>query len=336
VIRRCDEGSNCRGITIMKPSITRIDAIDWLMEGDPAIRWQTMRDILGAPKAQWQREQNRIAGEGWGGQLMGVRDPGGTWGGGIYVPKWTSTTYTLLLLRDMGLPRDNPAGSVGARLLLDRGLGLMSSRDFASHLTKLDLCITGMWLGLAVHFGLDDERIEAMARQLLDAQMNDGGWNCAGLRRQVHHSSLHTTINVLDGLADYAKYRKGNVADAVNGGMCRGREFLLAHRLFRSDKTGEVIRETFTKFSFPPRWHWDVLRGLDHFRRMNAPDTRLQDAIDLLLSKRCDDGRWRLENHHRGKEFFRLEAPGQPSRWNTLRALRVLRWWNTKHRLAGT
>ena len=134
---------------------------------------------------------------------------------------------------------------------------------------------------------------------------------------------------MLDGLADYEQYCEKKAAAVVAEPMCRAHEFILQHRLFRSDKTGDVIREAFTKFSFPPRWHWDVLRGLDYFRRIDSEhDPRLKDAIDLLLSKRCADGRWKLENHHRGKEFFKLEKPGQPSRWNTLRALRVLRWWS--------
>ena len=302
----------------------QIDVLEWLMQGDPAIRWQTMRDILDKPEDQWKREQRRVAQEGWGQRLLSLRDPKGTWGGGIYTPKWTSTNYTLLLLRDMGLPRDNPAGSAGARLLL----GHLTGEAFRKRLPNLDMCIVGMYLSLTTYFDVQDARVEALAEQALLDQMDDGGWNCARRRHQSRHSSFHTTINVLDGLADYAQYRDKKAATAVSERMCRAHEFMLQHRLFRSDKTGDVIREAFTKFSFPPRWHWDVLRGLDHLRRMNVPrDPRLKDAIDLLLSKRCADGCWKLENHHRGKEFFKLEKPGQPSRWNTLRALRILRWW---------
>ena len=319
----CDNSIVALDDLAMKPTIEQTDTIDWLMQGDPAIRWQTMRDILHKPATQWKREQLRVAKEGWGKRLLSLRDPDGKWGGGIYSPKWISTNYTLLLLRDMGLPRDNPAGSAGARLLL----GHLTGEAFKKRLLKLDMCIVGMYLSPITYFNVQDARVQMLAEHALLDQMDDGGWNCKRRLHQSNHSSLHTTINVLDGLADYAQYHGKNAAAAVTEPMCRAREFMLQHRLFRSEKTGEVIHAAFTKFSFPPRWHWDVLRGLDHFRRMAAPrDPRLKDAIDLLRSKRRADGRWKLENHYRGKEFFRLEKPGQPSRWNTLRALRILHW----------
>ena len=313
----------------MSNTIASREIVDWLMEGDPAVRWQTMRDLLDKPVAQWKREQLKVATEGWGRQLLSLRDPSGTWGGGIYSPKWTSTNYTLLLLRDMGLPRNNAAASASSFVVIDRDLGPTTRKTFASHVANLDLCVKGMYLAMCAYFNVRDERAEALLEQILCEQMADGGWNCKQRLHKAHHSSLHTTINVLDGLADYAEYRGRKAAERVRQPLTRAMEFMLEHRLFRSDKTGEVIHPSFTKFSFPPRWHWDVLRGLDYFRRMNAPrDPRLKDAIDLLLSKRTADGRWKLENHHKVVEFFKLEKPGQPSRWNTLRALRVLRWWN--------
>jgi hypothetical protein len=312
----------------MTKAIEHTETIDWLMEGDPAIRWQTMRDILDKPEAQWKREQRRVAKEGWGKRLLSLRDACGTWGGGIYGPKWISTNYTLLLLRDMGLPQDNPVATAGASLLVDGDIEASKLKGFAGFLARMDLCVIGMYLSLMAYFQVSDERIGEMVQHLLRQQLADGGWNCAQKCHDVHHSSLHTTINVLDGLADYADYGGKKAAALVVEPVRRAHEFILEHRLFKSDKTGQVIREAFTKFSFPPRYCWDVLRGLDHLRRMNVRDERLQDAIDLLLSKRRDDGRWKLENHHRGKEFFKLDKPGQPSRWNTLRALRILRWWN--------
>jgi hypothetical protein len=311
----------------MKTDMATKDVTDWLMEGDPAIRWQTMRDVLGKPATQWKREQAGVAKAGWGGQLLGLRDPSGRWDGGIYGPKWTGTTYTLLLLREMGLPRATAAGAEGARIIVDKELGQAGTKDFAKRLANLDLCITGMDLALLGYFDARDGREGPIVEQLLRTQMADGGWNCAGKRHEVIHSSLHTTINVLDGLADYAQYYGKKAAETVRPAIGRAEEFILQHRLFRSDKTGAVIHEEFTQFSFPPRWHWDVLRGLDHFRRRDVRDERLGDAMDLLRAKRGLDGRWKLENHYKGREFFRLEKPGQPSRWNTLRALRVLRWW---------
>ena len=288
-----------------------------------------MRDILDKPAAQWKREQLRVAKEGWGQRLLSLRDSGGTWGGGIYTPKWISANYTLLLLRDMGMPRGNPACHDSAGIILDREMSISKSRTFADLLARLDLCLPGMYLALLVYFGAKDERIHDIVEHLLRQQMDDGGWNCKRRQHQAHHSSLHTTINVLDGLGDYAQYRGAKAANRVGPATDRAHEFMLQHRLFRSDKTGKVINDHFTQFSFPPRWHYDTLRALDHFRRMNAPrDPRLADAIELVRSRHLPDGRWKLENNHKAKEFFRLEKQGQPSRWNTLRALRVLRWWN--------
>jgi hypothetical protein len=312
----------------MTSTIASPEVVEWLMQGDVAIQWQTMRDVLGSPAPRWRAVRQRVAREGWGGKLLDLCDPRGTWGGGIYGPKWTSTTYTLLLLRDMGLPRRTPAAAKGARIIVDSELGAADDREFARRLANLDLCVVGMDLALLTYFDARDQRAAAIVEQLLAAQRGDGGWNCAQKRREVFHSSLHTTINVLDGLADYARYRGKAAAAKVAEPIRRAEEFLLRHRLFRSDKTGEVIRSEFLKFSFPPRWHWDVLRGLDHFARTAAPrDPRLADAIDLLRSRRGPDGLWKLENHHKGREFFPLEKPGQPSRWNTLRSLRILRWW---------
>ena len=312
------------------------ETIHWLMEGDPAIRWQVMRDLLDAPAAQWKREQARVATDGWGRRLLDCRgqtgDSAGMWGGGIYTPKWTSTTYTLLLLREMGIPRDTSACRQGAACILDyetRGAAKKMMRERAEWVWEvLDLCLPGMYLGLLAYFDVQDKRVDGMVGHLLEQQMADGGWNCKQRSHDAHHSSLHTTMNVLDGLADYAEFRGKKAAVRVAEPLARAHEFILEHRLFKSDKTGEVIHPAFTKFSFPPRWHWDVLRGLTHLRRLNVRDERLQDAIDLLRAKRSPDGRWKLENHHAGKEFFKLEKLGQPSRWNTLRALRVLRWWD--------
>ncbi len=312
----------------MKDAKIDNEVIDWLMAGDVAIQWQTMRDVLGMAAAKWEPVRRRVAAEGWCGKLMGLRDPRGTWGGGIYGPKWTSTTYTLLALRDMGLPRQTPEATQGARLIVDSELGAADDKNFCERLEHLDLCITGMDLALLTYFDARDARAEAILECLLRRQMPDGGWNCAQKRHECVHSSLHTTINVLDGLADYPRYG-GKAADTrVAAAIERAEEFILQHRLFKSDKTGNVIRKEFTQFSFPPRWHWDVLRGLEHFCQRAAPrDGRLADAIELLRSKRGRTGRWKLEHPHRGREFFAIEKPGQPSRWNTLRALRVLRWW---------
>jgi hypothetical protein len=293
--------------------------LDWLLAGDPAIRWQTLRDLQRRP---FQSERRRVATEGWAARLLALQDDDGRWAGGIYTPKWTSTTYTLLLLRDMGLARGNPQALRACRLLLDQGFWADGGINFCPGRAKRsETCITAMTLAVAAWFGLKDQRLSALTGHLRAARLADGGWNCRAAPGYgaATHSSFHTTISVLEALRQWGDPE-----------ACRpGEEFLLAHRLFRSHRTGEVAKPEFTRFHFPPRWHYDVLRGLDYFRSAGcARDPRLQDAIDLLKSRRSADGLWRLARGYPGKIFFELELVGQPSRWNTLRALRVLKWWD--------
>jgi hypothetical protein len=187
-----------------------------------------------------------------------------------------------------------------------------------------------MILQLAVYFGVDDQRVDAIVDNLLSEIMPDGGWNCRRLRRpQPHHSSFHTTLNVLDGLREYIELYNGARRDDALAAERSAIELLLQHRLFKSDKTGQVIHRNFTMLSFPCRWHYDLLRGLEYFARAGAPrDSRAQDAIDLLCGRQHAAGRWPVQQKYAGKVFFEMEQIGGPSRWNTLRALRVLRWWD--------
>jgi hypothetical protein len=303
--------------------------IDWLMEGDPAIRWQTMRDLLAAPAQDWQAERQRTVETGWGAQLLARQDDDGRWGGGIYSPKWTSTTYTLLALRDIGISRACDAARRGAHLVLTEILGAAGDARFHRRLADCDRCVVGMILQLAVYFAIDDERVEAIVDNLLSEMMPDGAWNCRRLRRpRPHHSSFHTTFNVLDGLREYLESGTGARRDDVLAAERSAVEFTLRHQLFKSDHTGEVIHPAFIRLSYPPRWHYDVLRGLAYFARAGVPrDDRARDAIDLLCARRRDDGRWPVQQKYTGRVFFDMEKTGGPSRWNTLRALRVLRWW---------
>jgi hypothetical protein len=306
--------------------------LDWLLSGDAAVRWQAMRDLAGRAESTARRERRLVATTGWGKRLLDLQDPDGRWGGGIYSPKWTSTTYTLVLLRSFGLGPRHPQALRGCRILLDTGWWSDGGINFYPRRQKRsETCITAMVLGVASWFGKDDPRVDRMADYLLAQQMADGGWNCRATPGGggATHSSFHTTISALEALRDYQQFRPARAALASEA-QARGREFLLAHRLFRSHRTGEVAKPVFLRFSFPPRWHYDVLRGLDYFAACAADrDTRLEDAIALLRKKRLDDGRWRLESPHRGATFFELEKPGAPSRWNTLRALRVLEWWQS-------
>jgi hypothetical protein len=284
-----------------------------------------MRDLLGASKGAVERERRKTAHDGWGARLLARQDPQGTWGGGLYNPKWTSTTYSLLLLRDFGLPASNAQVRRACSLLLDGGLRQDGGINFGPVL-RSETCITGMTLSILAYFQYDDERLDTIADHLLDRQMPDGGWNCRHPRGATH-ASVHTTISVLEGLQWYERYRGRKVRE-LRAAQVRAREFLLIHRLFRSHRTGRIIKTEFTRFAFPPRWHYDILRALDGFQAVNAPrDPRCAEAIDIVHTSRRSDGRWSLEKCHRGKSHFELERLGRPSRWNTLRALRVLKWW---------
>jgi hypothetical protein len=308
--------------------------IDWLLDGDPSIRWQTLRDLLGAADGTVELARKKVARSGWGARLLAKQDAAGTWAsrgssdGGLYSPKWTSTTYTMLLLRDLGLPA-NRLTKKACRLLLEGGLqrdGGVNYGLWAKWTRRSETCVTGMVLSILAHFHYGDARLDSLADHLLGQQMPDGGWNCEWPAKATH-ASVHSTISVLEGLHLYDLYR-GRKRATFRAAQARGREFLLAHKLFRSHRTGKVIKPVLTRFAFPPRWHYDVLRALDYFRAVDAPrDPRLADAIYLVELSRGEGGCWTLQHSHRGKTFFEMERLGSPSRWNTLRALRVLKWW---------
>lgn len=300
------------------------DVIEWLLAGDPSIQWQVERDLLGRPKSVWGRTRRGVAREGWGAALLAKQEESGRWGGGLYSPKWISTTYTLLLLRRLGLAPSNGAARNGVRLLLDRGDYFDGAISFGVTQKRPDQCVNGMVAALASYFRVVDERVVGIADRLLADQLADGGWNCEAWSGS-RHGSFHTGISVLEGLAEYNRAAR---SDRVATAHQRGIEFFLDHRLYHSHRTGEVVHPGFTRFSFPPRWHFDALRGLEHFAAVEAaPDERLADAVNLVRTKRRRDGTWPLQNRHAGRTYFDMEQPGQPSRWNTVRALRVLAWW---------
>lgn len=306
----------------------------WLLAGDAAIRWQVLRDLVGAPDRVVAGERQKVAREGWGARLLARQDPEGTWDRGLYSPKWTSTTYTMLLLLDFGLPPSNPQTRKGCSLLLENGLRPDGGVNFG-RTDRSETCITGMVLSLLSYGEYDDERLDAIADHLLAHQMPDGGWNCR-FPFGATHASVHTTISVLEGLRLYGLFRRRKMSE-VRSAQQRGREFLLVHRLFRSHRTGRVMKSEFSRFSFPPRWHYDILRALDHFQVVGAPrDERLSEAMDIVRRSQRSDGRWSLQNCYKGRSYFRLERLGAPSRWNTLRALRVLRWWDADPPHGGT
>ncbi len=304
------------------------EVIEWLMAGDPAIRWQVQRDLLNVDSAA---ERRRVARQGWGKRLVDLQADDGRWSAGrgpkgyrgLYIPKWTSTTYTLLLLRRLGLPPDSAPGRAGCAALVggsqwfdDGSVGPWASK-------KTDTCVCGMFLGLLEYFDYPaPKERKGLLKLLLQLQKPDGGWNC---RAGSKVSSFHTTITVLEGLALVEGGRPPRKAKAA---IRRGQEYFLARGCLRSLRSGKVVQSSFTRFSFPPRWKYDVLRALDSFTATRAPDLRLEEAIQLVTDKRRNDGTWNLQNRHSGETHFEMERPGQPSRWNTLRALRVLKWWS--------
>jgi hypothetical protein len=302
--------------------------IRWLLDSDPAIRWQVMRDLTDATPDAIAAERSRVATEGWGVQLLAAQTPAGHWGAG---PKWDLITlYGLAVLKDLGL---NPA-SRQARKMIDRVhkrlvFKPLNNRPYLHGETEP--CINGRILGIGAYFHKPNH---ALAKQLLNEQLEDGGWNCEAWpflspkRPPSRRSSFHTTICVLEGLLDYE--RAGHKSAAVTRARKRAEYYLLERRLFRSLRTGKVIDKRWLRFSYPTFWHYDVLRGLDYLRSAGVkPDARVREAINVVIERRHQNGRWPLNLLHPEPIPLRMEtAVGSASHWNTVRALRVLRWYN--------
>lgn len=300
--------------------------VAWLLTGDPAIRWQTLRDLTMAAPGEVAAERARVATAGWGARLLALQDPGGTWGGALYSPKWTSTTYTLLLLHWLGLPPGDARARMGCLRLWDGARFYDGGLNLAKTVREPETCITAMLVLLAAVFDPGEERLRPTVRWLLTQQLGDGGWNCESIRSGSTHGSFHTTITVLEALDAVGRLpTAGELRPTLDGAGTLGREFLLAHRLYRSHRTGAVADPALLRWRFPPQWHYDVLRALDHFRAVGASwDPRLGDALDVVRRARRADGRWAHRSPYPGRSWFALETKG-PSRWHTLRALRVLR-----------
>ncbi|MFZ0161221.1 MAG: hypothetical protein WAL50_19500 [Kineosporiaceae bacterium] len=306
-------------------SRTDVDVLGWLLDSDPSIRWQTVRDLVGATGTEVASERARVAAEGWGAHLLAAQGEDGLWADALYSPKWTSTTYTLLLLHWLGLPPGHAQALAGCRRVWGEARVYGGGLTLAKTVREPETCITAMLVLLAASFGLEEPRLDETVRWLLGQQLHDGGWNCESIRSGSRHGSFHTSVSALDALLVYQQ-SGGRVP--VAEAMAEGRRFFLDHRLYRSHRTGAVVDPAFTRFPFPPQWHFDVLRGLEHFRAAGAPaDERLSDAVDILRGARRRDGTWPVHRAHPGRTWFRMEPAG-PSRWATLRALRVLRWWD--------
>jgi len=303
------------------------DTLEWLLAGDPCVRWQVMRDLEDKESTVYQKERNKIPEEGWGKRLLSHQDPAGTWGGGLYSPKWISTTYTLLSLRRLGLPPETQEAHQGCEQLIEGGFYEPDGGiNFSASYKYSETCITGMILSILSYYSYPDERVHRLAEHLLVQQMADGGWNCRSYKGDTH-SSFHTTISALEGLLAY-QVTYPDHASGITEVRAKAHEFLLQHKLYKSHRTGEIVKEQMTRFPFPPRWYYDFLRALDYFQAAEADrDERFEDAIQILLSKQKKNQRWSAYRGPGGEVFFNFEQAGKPSKLNTLRALRVLKWW---------
>jgi hypothetical protein len=297
--------------------------LDWLLAGDVAIQYQVHRDLLDDNRADLRV---RIAAEGWGAQFLGARQPEGHWGRGFYQPKWISTHYTLLDLKHLGIAPDQAPIQESIRYILMQHKAADGGVNPAKTISASDVCVNGMLLNYAAYFTTPVELLRSIVDFLIDVQMADGGFNCQSNQQGAVHSSLHSTISVLEGIAEYLDngyaYRAGELSVMAS----QAQEFILQHRLFRSDHTGEIINPRFLLLSYPSRWFYDILRALDYFRDVDATyDSRMKGALKVLWQKRRKDGCWPLQARHSGQTHFDMEPTGQPSRWNTLRALRVFK-----------
>lgn len=305
--------------------------MDWLLDSDPAIRWQVLRDLKGESSEVVESERARVATEGWGAQLLMLQEVDGRWDGGTYRPgwvdeskpffdAWTATHFSLQSLRDFGLDPDVPEAHHAISLVRENVR--WDANDALYFDGETEPCINGIALAIGTYFGVP---VDGIVDRLLGDQLDDGGWNCwAEYGAEV--SSFHTTICVLEGLLAWERARGSSAA--VVAARSSGEEYLLERGLFRSRSTNQIIDPRFTMFSFPTRWYYDVLWSLDYLRSTGAAfDHRCDEAIERVESKRDGAGRWPLENTHQGPTHFEMEGPdGFPSRWNTLRAMRVLDW----------
>ncbi|QTE30486.1 squalene cyclase [Pengzhenrongella sicca] len=317
------------------------ELLDWLLDSDPALRWEVERDLAGAPPGVWRATRARVATEGFGARLLALQDPDGQWAGGAFFPggfdfaafeaagaagqPWTATTWTLTTLREWGLDAAALAGTADKLAANSR----WEYDDLPYWGGEVDCCINAYTLANGAWLGAD---VAGIAQWFLDHRLADGGWNCAWVDGSTR-SSFHSTLNSVKGLLAYE-------AMTGEGGPLRaarlaGEEYLLERGLLRRLSTGEPVATWATRFAYPFRGVYSALNAAEHFRAAAqhnnvAPDPRLADAIGLIRSRRTADGRWLQEHRHPGSVWFEVDVPpGEPSRWLTLFGTRVLAWWYT-------
>jgi len=300
--------------------------ISWLLEGDVSIQYQVYRDLLSEDRADLRA---KISTQGWGKKFLSKRNKNGHWGLKYYQPKWTSSHYTLLDLRYLNIDPDIRLVQETIELILSKekaGKGDYGGLLPIGKNQICDVCLNGMFLNFASYFQTNAEDLNIILDFIITQHMPDGGFNCRLNRSGARHSSLHSTLSVLEGISTYEKsgytYRLKDLIPIKKACL----EFILLHQLYLSDRTGDIIHPNFIRLSYPGRWRYDILKALDYFQYANIPwDPRMQAAIDVLLKKRNKDGTWSVQAKHPGQVHFDMEKAGKPSRWNTLRALRVLK-----------
>jgi hypothetical protein len=312
--------------------------IDWLLDSDPSIRWQVMRDLLDAPEPAWAAERAKVETEGWGARLLSYEDEDGQWAGGAFVPgdfdfreweevgqPWTATVFSMSQLREFGLDPSSDRAQRAVRLI---GANSRWDHDGEPYWAgEAEECINGRVVADGGYFGVD---VSSLVSRLAGERLDDGGWNCERANGSVR-SSFASTINVLEGLLEYERATGGTPESRA--ARKSGEEYLLQRNLFRRLSNGEPADEQFLSFLHPSRWRYDILRALDYFRSAGAltgaaPDPRLGEAVDRVRSRRRPDGTWALDQSLPGRVWFEVDdGVGKPSRWVTLRAMRVLNWW---------
>ncbi len=306
--------------------------IRWLLDADPSVRWQVMQNLTGAPATEVTAERARVATEGIGAELLALQGADGRWGGAAWNRGWNSMMHVLMLLRDVGLDPESHEAQRAVGLVRDR-VTWQGSADYDGNpffVGEVEPCINGQVGAVGAYFGQD---VQGIVDRLLGEQLPDGGWNCEATNGSTR-SSFNTTICVLEALL--AHERSVGASPEVTTARLRGQEYLLDRHLFRRRSTGEVIERDrkggadWTRFAFPTWWHYDVLRGLEYLRRADVrPDDRVAEAIVLVMGKRDGDGRWPLDTWYPGEMPVEIDqGEGRPSRWNALRALRVLDWYS--------
>ncbi|WP_454042189.1 squalene cyclase [Cellulosimicrobium sp. Marseille-Q8652] len=320
------------------------DLTGWLLDADPALRWQVERDLLHAPSDVWEATRARVATEGFGARLLAHQDDDGRWAGGAYFPggaaatdaegraeegqPWTATTWSLNTLREWGLDPAVLRARRTAEFLAESCRWEYDDLPYWDG--EVDWCINAFTLANGAWLGAD---VEGLRRRVLDGRQADGGWNCAWVEGATV-SSFHSTLNTLRGLLAYEEITGRD--EAVRAARATGEEYLLRRHLLRRLSTGEQVGDWVTRFAYPFRWYYSVLHATDYFRRAaaldgTAPDPRLAEAVGVVRARRRPDGTWLQEHRHPGRVWFEVDVPpGEPSRWLTLCATLVLRWWDDR------